>query len=64
MNAVNFDLEYIYSICHFWQTSSDTAHLLQANGYECESRGKIHVKGKGELETFFVKTANDGKRSD
>ncbi|UXI19621.1 hypothetical protein NH340_JMT05564 [Sarcoptes scabiei] len=33
-----------------------TAKLLMEHGYECECRGKIHVKGKGELETYFIKT--------
>ncbi|XP_054152430.1 adenylate cyclase type 2-like [Oppia nitens] len=32
----------------------DTAMVLREEGYACESRGEIHVKGKGILETFFV----------
>ena len=42
-------------------TTHSTAKLLDENGYECESRGNIYVKGKGYLGTFFVKTPNDNK---
>lgn len=45
-------------------TTHPTAKLLGGNGYECESRGNIYVKGKGYLETFFVKTPNDNKKND
>ncbi|KAH9426207.1 hypothetical protein DERP_007147 [Dermatophagoides pteronyssinus] len=33
-----------------------TAKLLMEHGYDCECRGRIHVKGKGELETYFIKS--------
>ncbi|XP_074605717.1 adenylate cyclase type 2-like [Brevipalpus obovatus] len=36
------------------QVTADTAKVLQENGYECESRGLIKVKGKGTLQTYFV----------
>ncbi|RWS16946.1 hypothetical protein B4U79_08389 [Dinothrombium tinctorium] len=35
--------------------------LLQENGYDCQCRGKIQVKGKGDLVTYFVQTSYDGK---
>ncbi|CAG2102177.1 unnamed protein product, partial [Medioppia subpectinata] len=34
--------------------SRDTALVLIEEGFRCESRGEIMVKGKGVLETFFV----------
>ena len=34
--------------------TEDTARVLMEAGIECESRGRIHVKGKGELNTYFV----------
>ena len=37
--------------------TADTAAVLMRNGYECESRGRIFVKGKGQLDTFFVGNA-------
>lgn len=38
------------------QVTSNTAKVLMENGYECECRGNIYVKGKGELETYFIKS--------
>lgn len=34
---------------------SETTYLLVKDDINCESRGKIRVKGKGELEMYFVK---------
>ncbi|MDV7140987.1 adenylate/guanylate cyclase domain-containing protein [Maribacter sp. TH_r10] len=34
---------------------SKTTYQLVKNDINCESRGKIHAKGKGELEMYFVK---------
>ncbi|XP_065349214.1 adenylate cyclase type 2 [Cloeon dipterum] len=41
------------------QVTEDTARILMGCGYECESRGLIYVKGKGQLTTYFVKTPFD-----
>ncbi|XP_015924695.1 adenylate cyclase type 2 [Parasteatoda tepidariorum] len=41
------------------QVTEDTARLLMEHNYECECRGKIYVKGKGNLTTYFVKTQFD-----
>ncbi|XP_070504042.1 adenylate cyclase type 2 isoform X5 [Chironomus tepperi] len=43
------------------QTTENTAKVLIAAGYGCECRGPIHVKGKGILTTYFVKTPFDDK---
>ena len=34
---------------------SSSTYKLVKNDFECLSRGKIHAKGKGELEMYFVK---------
>ena len=34
--------------------TEDTARVLERQGHACEARGRIWVKGKGELETFFL----------
>jgi class 3 adenylate cyclase len=34
---------------------SETTYELVKNDINCESRGKIQVKGKGELEMYFIK---------
>ena len=36
--------------------SAYTCHLIQ-NEFECEYRGKLEVKGKGEIDMYFVKEA-------
>lgn len=33
---------------------SETTYQLVKNDIDCENRGKIHVKGKGKLEMYFV----------
>nr|CAD7431196.1 unnamed protein product [Timema monikensis] len=43
------------------QVTESTAKVLMAAGYECECRGLTYVKGKGQLTTYFVKTAFDEK---
>ncbi|RWS30033.1 adenylate cyclase type 2-like isoform X2 [Leptotrombidium deliense] len=43
------------------QVTENTARLLEENGYECQCRGVIGVKGKGDLTTYFVKTSFDVK---
>ncbi|CAG2168590.1 unnamed protein product [Oppiella nova] len=37
--------------------TEDTARVLEEEGYACESRGQIKVKGKGVLETYFVQSS-------
>ncbi|XP_053675122.1 adenylate cyclase type 2 [Anopheles nili] len=41
------------------QVTENTAKVLMTAGYTCECRGPIHVKGKGILTTYFVKTPFD-----
>uniref|UniRef100_A0A182YIP2 adenylate cyclase n=1 Tax=Anopheles stephensi TaxID=30069 RepID=A0A182YIP2_ANOST len=41
------------------QVTENTAKVLMAAGYSCDCRGPIHVKGKGILTTYFVKTPFD-----
>nr|CAD7411560.1 unnamed protein product [Timema poppensis] len=36
------------------QVPKDTALILEARGYQVQLRGMIEVKGKGEMETYFV----------
>lgn len=43
------------------QVTEDTAKKLMDCGYDCECRGKIYVKGKGQLTTYFVRTQFDNK---
>lgn len=45
----------------FTQATENTANVLMAAGYTCESRGPIYVKGKGTLTTYFVRTPFDDK---
>lgn len=37
------------------QIPEETKNILIEYGYECESRGNIYVKGKGDMSTYFVK---------
>jgi len=32
---------------------------MDFGGYSCECRGKIQVKGKGEMVTYFVKPKHE-----
>ncbi|XP_075236866.1 adenylyl cyclase 78C isoform X2 [Lycorma delicatula] len=36
------------------QIPKDTAMILTARGYQVEYRGMVQVKGKGEMETYYV----------
>uniref|UniRef100_A0A670Y7N8 adenylate cyclase n=1 Tax=Pseudonaja textilis TaxID=8673 RepID=A0A670Y7N8_PSETE len=38
------------------QVTEETSNILQTLGYICTCRGIINVKGKGELQTYFVHT--------
>ncbi|XP_023240199.1 adenylate cyclase type 2-like, partial [Centruroides sculpturatus] len=46
-------------ICDFDKVTEDTANTLMKYNYDCECRGSIYVKGKGNLTTYFVRTAYD-----
>ena len=37
----------------------ETKNILTEYGYQCECRGKISVKGKGEMVTYVVKPKNE-----
>ncbi|CAM1298160.1 ADCY7 (predicted) [Pycnogonum litorale] len=41
------------------QVTESTAKILTNAGYECTSRGLTYIKGKGNLNTYFVKTPYD-----
>lgn len=44
-----------YFICLlFLQVPKATAQILEAHGYLVQLRGLVAVKGKGEMETFYV----------
>uniref|UniRef100_A0A3Q0RI19 adenylate cyclase n=1 Tax=Amphilophus citrinellus TaxID=61819 RepID=A0A3Q0RI19_AMPCI len=38
------------------QVTEETSQIVQALGYSVTLRGKVNVKGKGELTTYFVNT--------
>ncbi|XP_028330530.1 adenylate cyclase type 2 isoform X2 [Gouania willdenowi] len=38
------------------QVTEETAQIVESVGYSITLRGKINVKGKGELTTFFINT--------
>uniref|UniRef100_A0A096MHP6 Adenylate cyclase type 4 n=1 Tax=Poecilia formosa TaxID=48698 RepID=A0A096MHP6_POEFO len=38
------------------QVTEETSQIIQSVGYDVTLRGKVNVKGKGELTTYFVKT--------
>ncbi|XP_072135700.1 adenylate cyclase type 7 isoform X2 [Mobula birostris] len=38
------------------QVTEETCNVLRKLGYSCESRGLISVKGKGDLQTYFLCT--------
>ncbi|XP_069757717.1 adenylate cyclase type 7 isoform X2 [Narcine bancroftii] len=38
------------------QVTEETCNVLRQLGYSCESRGLISVKGKGDLQTYFLCT--------
>lgn len=63
-NTCAFDaLIQYYSIFDLFQTTEDTAKVLQEIGYKCECRGSIHVKGKGDLTTYLVQTKLEKEKS-
>lgn len=36
------------------QVSQETARVLMDNNFDLKERGKIFVKGKGEMTTYFL----------
>ncbi|MED6238548.1 hypothetical protein ATANTOWER_024384 [Ataeniobius toweri] len=38
------------------QVTEETSQIVQSLGYDVSLRGKVNVKGKGELTTYFVNT--------
>ncbi|XP_043952893.1 adenylate cyclase type 2-like [Gambusia affinis] len=38
------------------QVTEETSQIIQSVGYDVRLRGKVNVKGKGELTTYYVKT--------
>uniref|UniRef100_A0A146Y5A4 adenylate cyclase n=1 Tax=Fundulus heteroclitus TaxID=8078 RepID=A0A146Y5A4_FUNHE len=38
------------------QVTEETSQIVQSLGYDVTLRGKVNVKGKGELTTYYVKT--------
>lgn len=38
------------------QVTEETAQMVESVGYSVTLRGKVNVKGKGELTTYFVNT--------
>lgn len=38
------------------QVTEETSEIVQSVGYDVTLRGKVNVKGKGELTTYFIKT--------
>lgn len=38
------------------QVTEETAQMVESVGYSVTLRGKINVKGKGELTTYFINT--------
>lgn len=36
------------------QVTESTAAVLRSNGFQVEERGRIRIKGKGEMTTYFV----------
>lgn len=43
----------------FFQVPEEPRNILVDYGYPCECRGKIFVKGKGEMITYVVKPKNE-----
>lgn len=41
------------------QVPEETKVILENYGYICDCRGKIHVKGKGEMMTYLVRPKNE-----
>lgn len=44
-----------------FQVTEDTAQVLRDNGFQLEERGKVFVKGKGELTTYFLEGTVKGR---
>jgi hypothetical protein len=42
-----------------FQVPEETKEILENYGYTCDCRGKINVKGKGEMVTYVVKPKHE-----
>ena len=43
------------------QVTEQTGAILRDAGFELEERGKVFVKGKGEMTTFYVVGTDKGR---
>ncbi|KHN79604.1 Adenylate cyclase type 5 [Toxocara canis] len=41
------------------QVTEETRKILEGEGFECECRGVIKVKGKGDMTTYFIKVPEE-----
>uniref|UniRef100_A0A9J2PCN2 adenylate cyclase n=1 Tax=Ascaris lumbricoides TaxID=6252 RepID=A0A9J2PCN2_ASCLU len=41
------------------QVTEETRKILEEEGFECECRGVIKVKGKGDMTTYFIKVSEE-----
>lgn len=48
-----------YLFLFFFKVPEETRNILVEYGYPCECRGKIFVKGKGEMVTYVVRPKNE-----
>lgn len=48
-----------YIICEYLQVTEETKKILEQEGMECECRGVIKIKGKGDMRTYFLKVSDE-----
>ncbi len=41
-------------VCVYVKVSQETARILMDHNFDLKERGKIFVKGKGEMTTYFL----------
>ena len=58
INLLSFNKLFL---CVLFQVTAATANVLEEHGFIVEKRGEIYVKGKGNLETYFVIGRSAGK---
>lgn len=56
---VIFYISFILFNYKFLKVPEEPKQILEEYGYPCECRGKIYVKGKGEMVTYVVRPRND-----
>ena len=56
---VYYNLKLIYSLFVVVKVPEETRNILVEYGYPCECRGKIYVKGKGDMVTYVVRPKNE-----